>query len=114
MCSGKYLLPKPSTNLSFFHLSGSGSVARKTPMLFCSTLLQARKYSPLGKKPASCKGVSTEGTAKVQVNPCCLTKGKLSGEPFAVESSALTSHVSVSYTHLRAHETRHDLVCRLL
>src|SRR5450759_5897363 len=22
--------------------------------------------------------------------------------------------VSVSYTHLRAHETRHDLVCRLL
>src|SRR5659263_745054 len=24
------------------------------------------------------------------------------------------SHRSVSYTHLRAHETRHDLVCRLL
>src|SRR5450756_1994397 len=24
------------------------------------------------------------------------------------------STVSVSYTHLRAHETRHDLVCRLL
>src|SRR5450756_2836302 len=23
-------------------------------------------------------------------------------------------HPSVSYTHLRAHETRHDLVCRLL
>src|SRR5450759_4394384 len=23
-------------------------------------------------------------------------------------------HVAVSYTHLRAHETRHDLVCRLL
>src|SRR5450756_975234 len=23
-------------------------------------------------------------------------------------------HVPVSYTHLRAHETRHDLVCRLL
>ena len=25
-----------------------------------------------------------------------------------------TMYVSVSYTHLRAHETRHDLVCRLL
>src|SRR5659263_505721 len=25
-----------------------------------------------------------------------------------------TSIISVSYTHLRAHETRHDLVCRLL
>eukprot|EP00825_Cyclidium_porcatum_P036028 TRINITY_DN3787_c0_g1_i1.p1 TRINITY_DN3787_c0_g1~~TRINITY_DN3787_c0_g1_i1.p1 ORF type:complete len:210 (-),score=42.76 TRINITY_DN3787_c0_g1_i1:152-781(-) len=24
------------------------------------------------------------------------------------------SYISVSYTHLRAHETRHDLVCRLL
>src|SRR5659263_228858 len=24
------------------------------------------------------------------------------------------SLISVSYTHLRAHETRHDLVCRLL
>src|SRR5450759_1356579 len=24
------------------------------------------------------------------------------------------NHLPVSYTHLRAHETRHDLVCRLL
>src|SRR5450756_3081187 len=27
---------------------------------------------------------------------------------------ALASSLPVSYTHLRAHETRHDLVCRLL
>src|SRR5450756_2698762 len=26
----------------------------------------------------------------------------------------INSYTSVSYTHLRAHETRHDLVCRLL
>src|SRR5450756_2893627 len=26
----------------------------------------------------------------------------------------IAGHGSVSYTHLRAHETRHDLVCRLL
>src|SRR5659263_550793 len=26
----------------------------------------------------------------------------------------LTDSMAVSYTHLRAHETRHDLVCRLL
>src|SRR5450756_2519126 len=25
-----------------------------------------------------------------------------------------TAHAVLSYTHLRAHETRHDLVCRLL
>ena len=44
------------------------------------------------------------------------------GEPLTEESlstllgkygKAITC-VSVSYTHLRAHETRHDLVCRLL
>ena len=28
--------------------------------------------------------------------------------------NSLESKGSVSYTHLRAHETRHDLVCRLL
>src|SRR5450759_4438745 len=29
-------------------------------------------------------------------------------------ASRAQAPVSVSYTHLRAHETRHDLVCRLL
>ena len=27
---------------------------------------------------------------------------------------SINGELSVSYTHLRAHETRHDLVCRLL
>src|SRR5450756_2825166 len=27
---------------------------------------------------------------------------------------AVATNIPVSYTHLRAHETRHDLVCRLL
>src|SRR5450759_752790 len=31
-----------------------------------------------------------------------------------VKSLCLCGVKSVSYTHLRAHETRHDLVCRLL
>ena len=35
--------------------------------------------------------------------------------PFSLIWVVLTaSYLSVSYTHLRAHETRHDLVCRLL
>src|SRR5450756_1707510 len=36
---------------------------------------------------------------------------------FAPKDSAIVcvnATISVSYTHLRAHETRHDLVCRLL
>src|SRR5450756_2721637 len=35
-----------------------------------------------------------------------------SGSVFAVV--LIITPASVSYTHLRAHETRHDLVCRLL
>jgi len=38
-------------------------------------------------------------------------KGKVEEKPFGIEGRILTA---VSYTHLRAHETRHDLVCRLL
>src|SRR5450756_2294268 len=34
--------------------------------------------------------------------------------PSIVQDQATVSPQSVSYTHLRAHETRHDLVCRLL
>src|SRR5450756_1210828 len=32
--------------------------------------------------------------------------------PRALEEASLRSGKTVSYTHLRAHETRHDLVCR--
>src|SRR5450756_2915511 len=34
--------------------------------------------------------------------------------PKSFASPTRTSSYTVSYTHLRAHETRHDLVCRLL
>src|SRR5450759_4863055 len=36
------------------------------------------------------------------------------GSAASCHRCALTITGSVSYTHLRAHETRHDLVCRLL
>src|SRR5659263_228405 len=39
------------------------------------------------------------------------------GRPYAIPSVirfGLGTYKTVSYTHLRAHETRHDLVCRLL
>ena len=31
-----------------------------------------------------------------------------------MQTTSFENHTPVSYTHLRAHETRHDLVCRLL
>src|SRR5659263_108563 len=37
------------------------------------------------------------------------------GQPVAVVlATTVQARQPVSYTHLRAHETRHDLVCRLL
>src|SRR5659263_294808 len=43
-----------------------------------------------------------------------LTDPELSG-PVDHETTGAGGHLApVSYTHLRAHETRHDLVCRLL
>src|SRR5450756_2433374 len=38
----------------------------------------------------------------------------MSGAPHRLAGWVRGSVVTVSYTHLRAHETRHDLVCRLL
>src|SRR5450759_2229804 len=40
-------------------------------------------------------------------------QARLALDPVPINLSCHRS-VSVSYTHLRAHETRHDLVCRLL
>src|SRR5665648_1220170 len=37
-----------------------------------------------------------------------------SAAAWLVVSALVSGAVPVSYTHLRAHETRHDLVCRLL
>src|SRR5659263_735761 len=35
-------------------------------------------------------------------------------KPHTFFNRILCAFITVSYTHLRAHETRHDLVCRLL
>src|SRR5665648_842962 len=53
-----------------------------------SAIASAVHGSPLG---TSCRAVTTP------VAPVCLMSARV-----------------ISYTHLRAHETRHDLVCRLL
>src|SRR5450759_5148256 len=42
------------------------------------------------------------------------TDARAGAERVSLMDAGSRSHRSVSYTHLRAHETRHDLVCRLL
>ena len=39
---------------------------------------------------------------------------KVTGKVSDATGPIIGASVAVSYTHLRAHETRHDLVCRLL
>src|SRR5450756_1718871 len=54
---------------------------------------------------AGSANVSIEGDElRIQVEQCSICHG----------NEVLRSRGAVSYTHLRAHETRHDLVCRLL
>src|SRR5659263_94736 len=43
-----------------------------------------------------------------------VTAGSPSTVARAVGTIDVSPSIAVSYTHLRAHETRHDLVCRLL
>src|SRR5659263_56051 len=42
------------------------------------------------------------------------TQERLINESIEIAEELGSGVVAVSYTHLRAHETRHDLVCRLL
>src|SRR5450756_2709562 len=56
---------------------------------------------------ATCNGNATACPAPLASPPCSAMK-------YQWRVSAMTALGAVSYTHLRAHETRHDLVCRLL
>src|SRR5450756_2738940 len=38
----------------------------------------------------------------------------IDSKPWCITAFIMPHQLAVSYTHLRAHETRHDLVCRLL
>src|SRR5450759_915170 len=40
-------------------------------------------------------------------------RAALDGADYAISMFQIAGYKPVSYTHLRAHETRHDLVCRL-
>src|SRR5450756_279399 len=57
------------------------------------------------------------GASQVSYADTLLTEVELARRVLAAgqgDRPVQTVFVAVSYTHLRAHETRHDLVCRLL
>src|SRR5450756_3103684 len=83
-------------------------------------LATRKKNSTNSSKPPSSDGLA--GTQRRRCSPRKKSGRKPGGQPGHVgqerqwvEKPDRTEEVlPVSYTHLRAHETRHDLVCRLL
>ena len=62
-------------------------------------------------------GVSVQGGTKSKNNLIDIFSNSnlfKDTKPYSVHRLDKETSGAVSYTHLRAHETRHDLVCRLL
>src|SRR5450756_2661277 len=71
----------------------------------------------MGGVPACrCRSEAPRSTTifRISSRPLISIGGVLSSSISTSESAGQSMLVPVSYTHLRAHETRHDLVCRLL
>src|SRR5450756_2260299 len=121
--------------LSQQHDEARGSLNREAPVRVASSPDNAVDGSvlPDGPGPASKTGRCTRGTSVLTLlkspassNPVDLgwsamrTNTYVLGTPGLVKVAGRGGHGeclrrsrgAVSYTHLRAHETRHDLVCR--
>ena len=64
----------------------------------------------------ACKALREEGYRVILVNsnPATIMTDPTMADATYIEPITWQTVAAVSYTHLRAHETRHDLVCRLL
>src|SRR5665648_1039265 len=117
-------------------MSSSGASATSGSRLFMNMRRAASCCQPLqliavprgartGREPAgfmdpvvfTCRLVSRVGD-RVRQSPAVIVTLNLDASRWLLQEARGSVQtavlVSVSYTHLRAHETRHDLVCRLL
>src|SRR5450756_646702 len=109
--------PDPAT-ISTAWRSGS----RKDTVARMKSSSPASSTNPTGKTALSCQLTRTElnPTSSTCDEPADIVGALPPGPPGERRAAAVVASVSasgpvaVSYTHLRAHETRHDLVCRLL
>src|SRR5450756_2675789 len=69
---------------------------------------------PRPARPPRCSRFASAWVRTGLTSPLSRTRAGSSTGAAVGEPTILTGHQTVSYTHLRAHETRHDLVCRLL
>src|SRR5665648_136546 len=67
-----------------------------------------------GVKIGTVKNMNFFGKSQVEVNLNISTTSQKYIRKDAKVKISTDGIIAVSYTHLRAHETRHDLVCRLL
>src|SRR5450756_275326 len=115
LCAKTSALQKISTGFSWYiagHLSPSSSFSSSSSNVLC--LPGAPVSDPASWPPASgarvCDPSRHCGIARTR--PFESTTVITRTDPPAYRKSRIVN--AVSYTHLRAHETRHDLVCRLL
>src|SRR5450759_5728095 len=80
------------------------------PKRVCSRTETARRSGSAAAYAASKPTVRT--VSPVDSEPT--GSAAVSADSAALLPARTSSLITVSYTHLRAHETRHDLVCRLL
>src|SRR5450756_154981 len=71
---------------------------------------------PSGLSPVSGVGALLACAVNMTVSmvSAAVRRGSVPARSWPATAAASVRVVTVSYTHLRAHETRHDLVCRLL
>src|SRR5450756_2949882 len=74
--------------------------------------LRSADISPMSSLFAVCDVRTTQSTRRIKYAKAFKNSGKRSN--FGRGVCWIYDDDPVSYTHLRAHETRHDLVCRLL
>src|SRR5450756_2740890 len=75
------------------------------------SVLDERPYGGSVTTQSTLNNGSFRASAKTNPSAAMLKKRRFFLAPKTIRRCASTP---VSYTHLRAHETRHDLVCRLL
>src|SRR5660397_156269 len=79
-----------------------------SPAIWASTAEESRGAQAVTRWPAAIR-LRIRGPRKVRT-----TSPELPSTTTCADSASAASLLSVSYTHLRAHETKANLVCRLL
>src|SRR5450759_902952 len=96
-------------------MGAAGAVRGPAPARHRGGLIPALVPLP---SPWAPEAATTHHTPCPAYGSCCLRlKSRVRGTACVLQGYELGSSrrpYPVSYTHLRAHETRHDIVCRLL